>query len=194
MQRSKFRPGRAAQLGVQIGQRLVEQEGDRAAYDCAADGDALALAAGELARPAVEIGLDLQHARGFPDPHGDLCLGHAGVFEAEGEVLAHAHVGIERIGLEDHGEAAVGGRHGVDDLAVDGKLAARRPVETGDHAQQRGLAAARRADEDDELAVPNLQVDVMDDVDGAERLGHIGKLDVAHGCPLISVRCRQCRW
>ena len=43
-----------AQLGVEIGERLVEQEDLRIADDGAAHGDALALAAGELARIAVE--------------------------------------------------------------------------------------------------------------------------------------------
>ncbi len=39
-----------AQRRVEIGQRLVEQEDARVAHDGAADGDALALAAGKLAR------------------------------------------------------------------------------------------------------------------------------------------------
>ena len=41
----------AAQLGVEIGQRLVEEEGDRLAHHRAAHRDALALSAREL-RPA----------------------------------------------------------------------------------------------------------------------------------------------
>ncbi len=44
-----------AQRRVEVRQRLVEQEGLGLAHDGAADGDALALAAGELARLAVEI-------------------------------------------------------------------------------------------------------------------------------------------
>ena len=43
-----------AQLGVEIRQRLVEQEHLRVAHDGAAHGDALALAAGKLARKALE--------------------------------------------------------------------------------------------------------------------------------------------
>ena len=45
---------RDAQLGIEVGQRLVEQEHLRIAHDGAAHGDALALAAGELARIAVK--------------------------------------------------------------------------------------------------------------------------------------------
>ncbi len=44
-----------AQLGIQVGQRLVHQEDLRVADDGAADGDALALAAGQGLGLAVEI-------------------------------------------------------------------------------------------------------------------------------------------
>ena len=43
------------------------------------------------------------------------------------------------------------GRNVVDELAVDVELALGDLLETGDHAQGRRLAAARRTDEDDEL-------------------------------------------
>jgi hypothetical protein len=45
-----------AQRGVEVRQRLVEQEDLGVAHDGAADGDALALAAGQLPWPAVKIG------------------------------------------------------------------------------------------------------------------------------------------
>ena len=52
-----------AQLGVEVGERLVEQEQRRVAHQRPAHGDALALAAGELARLAVEQRLDLEQCR-----------------------------------------------------------------------------------------------------------------------------------
>ena len=52
-----------AQLCVEIGQRLVEQEDPRIAHDGAADGDALALAAGELARIAARARRDARASR-----------------------------------------------------------------------------------------------------------------------------------
>ena len=56
-----------AQLGVEVGQRLVEQEHLRVAHDGAAHRDALALAAGQLLRLAVDQLDDVEHARGFVD-------------------------------------------------------------------------------------------------------------------------------
>ena len=72
MQTGELGTGRDAQLGIEIRQRLVEQEGDRAAHDGAADGDALALAAGQLAGAAVEKLLDVEHAGGLGNTVGDL--------------------------------------------------------------------------------------------------------------------------
>jgi hypothetical protein len=56
-----------AQLGVQVGQRLVEQEHLGVAHDRAAHGHALALAAGELAREAIEQLRQVQDARRVVD-------------------------------------------------------------------------------------------------------------------------------
>ncbi|MNW02764.1 hypothetical protein D3C71_1986000 [compost metagenome] len=67
MQRRQFRTGRNTQFGIKVGERLVQQESRRAAHDCAADGDTLALPPGKLPRTTVHIGLNLQHARGFID-------------------------------------------------------------------------------------------------------------------------------
>ena len=56
-----------AQLGVEVGQRLVEQKDLGIAHDRAAHGDALALAAGQLPRLAVEQVGDVENAGGLLD-------------------------------------------------------------------------------------------------------------------------------
>ena len=60
-------------------------------------------------------------------------------------------------------------------------VAAADLLEAGDDAQQRGLAAAGGADEDDELAVRDVEVDAVDDVDGAEGLLDVDELQLSHG-------------
>ena len=79
---------------------------------------------------------------------------------------------IERVVLEHHRDVAILGLELVDDAVADGDLAAGDRLEPGDHAQQGRLAAARRADDDDELAVGDLAVDAVDDLDAAVGLAH----------------------
>ena len=55
-------------------------------------------------------------------------------------------------------------------VAVDQHAARGRILQPGDDAQQRRLAAAGRADEDDELAVLHLEVDALQHLDLAEGL------------------------
>ena len=92
------------------------------------------------------------------------------VLEAEAEVLLDAHVRVERVGLEHHRHAAGRGQQVVAARAVDADLAGGHLLEPGDHPQQRGLAAARGADEDGERAVVDGEVDAVDDLERLEAL------------------------
>ena len=170
-----------AQCGIEVGQRLVEQEDLRLAHDGTADRDALALAAREFARAALQQRLELQDARGLGDARLDLGLGRSGEPEAEAHVGGNVHVGVERVGLEHHGDLALRGREIVHLAAADGDGAARYGLQPGDGAQQGGLAAARGADEDDEGAVLDGEVDVLQDLDGAEGLLQVLDQDFGHG-------------
>jgi hypothetical protein len=142
-----------AQGGVQVRQRFVEQEGRGFAHDGAADGDALALAARQLAGPAVKIVRQVQHLGGMGHAAVLFGLVHARHLQRKGDVLAHRHVRVKRVGLEHHGQAALGGRQVGRIAAVDLDRARGGILKPRDQAQQGGLAAARRADEDDEFAV-----------------------------------------
>ena len=121
----------------------------------------------------------------------DLGLAPAAELQPEGDVAIDRHMGIEGIGLEDHGDAPLGGRQLVDSPPADGKLPGPDRLQPGDDAQQRGLAAAGGTDEDAELAVLHLQIDVVQDLDGAEGFGDAAQGDVGHGyftAPAVSPR------
>ncbi len=172
-----------AQLGVEVRQRLVEQEHLRVPHDGAAHGDALALAARELARLALEQLLDAEYLGGVLDALLDLRLGKLPHLEAEGHVVVHAHVRVQSVVLEHHGDVAVLGRQIVDDPVADGDLAGGDLLETCDHAERRGLAAARRPDEDHELLVADRQVDVLDGVHLVVLLVELPQHDLRHERP-----------
>ena len=131
-----------AELGVQVRQRLVEQEDLGIAHDRPAHRDALALAAGERLGLAVEKLGNVEDARRLVDPSLDLGLGIALEPQPERHVLGHRHVWVERVVLEHHRDVPVLRRHVVDDDVVDRDLAVGDLLEPGDHAERRRLAAA----------------------------------------------------
>ena len=159
-----------AQLGVEIGQRLVEQEELGIAHQRPSHRDALALAAGQLAGLAVEQRLDLQQRGDARDRRVLLGLRHAAALHAEGHVLARGHRRVKRVGLEHHGDVAILRRDRIDQPSVDANLALADAFEARDHREQRRLAAAGRADERDELAGLRLEIDALQHLDRAEAL------------------------
>ena len=58
-------------------------------------------------------------------------------------------------------------------------------LEAGDHAQRRGLAAAARAEQREELAGRDVQVYAAHGLEVAEALGEIYELDVSPAWPSL---------
>ena len=147
-----------AQLGVEVGQRLVEQEQARLAHDGARQRAALLLAARELAGLAIEQMVDLDLARGFLHRGLDLGRRELGHLQREGDVLVHGHVRVERVALEHHGDVALArvGRCDVPPSIID--PAGGRRIEARQDAQRGALAGAGRAQQHEELAGLDLEV------------------------------------
>ena len=122
-------------------------------------------------------------------------LRHAAHPEREADVLVDRHVRVERIALKHHGDVAVAGVDIVHQLAVHDDVAFRRIFEAGDHPHRRGLAAARRAEKDDELLVGDVEVHLLDADHGAPALLDVLQFDTCHSCqpltaPMVRPRLR----
>ena len=102
---------------------------------------------------------------------GDLVLGPLADLQAEGDVLRHGHVLEDRVVLEHEADVALLRRQlgGLDALDADRALVG--GVEAGDDPQQRGLAAARRAEQRRQLAGRQGHDDVVEGDEVAEPLG-----------------------
>ncbi len=170
-----------AQLSVEVRQRLVEEEDLRVAHNGSAHGDALALAAGELARIASKELGQAENLRRLVDAFFDEALLGAPELQREAHVVGDRHVRIERVVLEHHGDVALFRRHVVDHALANHDVASGYLLQPGDHAKKRRLPAARRADENDEFAVGDINVYAVNDFNRAE-----GLTDFA--------QCHRCHW
>ena len=184
------------QLGVQVGKRFIHKQDLRSGSKRAGDGHALLLTAGKLAGIAMLKLFDAQHLEQLTDALVDLLFVPLQVFQAEGDVLANGHVGPKRVVLEQEAHVAlVGGQvdarvHVKDDLAVNGNLALRGGLETRDHTQGRGLAAAAGAQQSDESVGRDGQVQIVDGDELAKALGYVFQNDLRHLNHLLPCRLK----
>ena len=98
-------------------------------------------------------------------------LVHLAQLEAVGHVVEDVVVRQQGVALEHHGGVALVGGELVDGLAAQVDLALVRALEAGDHAQDRGLAAAGGAQQAHELARGDVDVGVVHGVEVLARLG-----------------------
>ena len=174
--------GLHAQLGVEVRQRLVHQEHLRLAHDRPTHRHPLALPARQLGRLAIEVLLEVEDAGRLAHPPGPLFLRHPLHLEVEADVLGDRHVRVQGVGLEHHRDVAVLRRQRGDVAIADVDRPLVDRLEPGQHPQRRRLAASRRADEHEELAVGDGQVEVVDGgvLEPAVRARRAGERHLGH--------------
>jgi hypothetical protein len=145
------------ELRIEVRERLVHQEHLRLPHERPSQRDPLALAAGQLARLALEQRIDPEQPGRLLHAPRHLRAVDLADAQAEREVLADAHLRVERVVLEDHGDVALARRQRVDHAVADADVAGRERLEPGEQPQRRRLARARRPDDDHELAVADLE-------------------------------------
>ena len=122
----------------------------------------------------------VHHGEGFT--HTGLHFGtrNAAALQTEGDVLRDRHMRKEGVALKDHpGIAAV--RWESRDIALAKEdLPGCDIHEAGKHSQGRGLAAAARAKQGEELAVMDGQIETLNDLDVAVGLADGIEVDCGH--------------
>ena len=172
-----------AQLQVERGERLVEQQHARTAHECARDGDALLLSAGQARDVAALKARELDEREHFVDLLLDLVARQLLLAQRERHVFKHVQVGEESVALKDGVDVALVRRDVVDALAKEENVALIRRFEAADHAQGRSLAAAGRAEQRQKFVVVNVEVDAVENGLAIKLLGDVPELnDFFHGC------------
>ena len=100
---------------------------------------------------------DAEHSCSFGHLHRNFRLWHFTHLERECHVFEDRHVWIERIVLKDHRYIAVLWFERDHAFAIDPDVAAVELLEAGEHPERRRLAAAARAEQDEELAVGDVE-------------------------------------
>ena len=150
-----------AQLRIQIGKRFIHQKHIGLDHQRARQRHALLLSAGQRIGHTIRILIDLYQLQELFRFGSDHVLGHLPVLQTEGNVLAHGHVREDRIVLEYHADVSLAGIHIVDQRIVKIKFAVFNRVESGNHAQQRGLSAAGRPQQREEFTVAYIQTQIV---------------------------------
>ena len=148
---------RAAQLhpdfGVQSAQRLVQQQHFRLVSQGARQGNALLLPARELLGHAVAQPCQPYQVEQLVAALAALGGGRFADAQPELHVLRHRHVLEQGIVLEDKPHPALLGRQVSHIPPVQQHPPVIHPRQAGDQAQDGGLSAAARAEQDEELAI-----------------------------------------
>ena len=157
-----------AQFGIEIRQRLIEQQQIRPNHQRPREGHALLLPTRKLVGHLLRPLLHLHNGQSFG--YARLFLGRAqgAHFQAVNDILRNSEMGPERVILEYHAGVAAMRRHVIHWSVSKENLAAIRLIEACDQAQQGRLAAARRPKQKEKLLRTDFQGNVLQDCRAAK--------------------------
>ncbi|MCY1285229.1 hypothetical protein D9M70_341560 [compost metagenome] len=187
LQALEFQLHLPTQLLVQRAQRLVEQQHARTLDQRAGQRHPLTLAAGQLVRAARGEFLQVGGRQHGVHTLGDLVLGQALHLQAVGDVVAHVHGGEQRVRLEHQVQRPAVRRDRRDVPAIQVDAARGRRLESGEHSQERALAAAGGTEQGEELVLADGERHVVHGLTLAVALAHLVQgqqrgFVIAHSC------------
>jgi hypothetical protein len=169
-----------AQLGVERGQRLVEQQHCRMRDQRPADRHPLLLAAGKLVRIAFAEAGQAHILEGFADLAGNLRRRRLRHLQRKCDVALDRHVRKQRVTLEYRAHRPFFRRPVGQVGAVEQDAPAVGQIEPCDHAQQCRLAAAGRPEQSEKLAGLDVDADAVDRRELTEPARHVLDFEQRH--------------
>ena len=169
-----------AHFRIQCTEGLIEQQHLRLDGQRARERDTLPLTTGKLMRVAIRQPVELNELQQLMHASADFFLGGTQCTrphtQPECDVFKNAHMSEQRVMLEYKPHLAFlhTGVGGV--FVVEKDAPAVGLLQTGDHAQQRCLTRARRAQQRDQFAGLDFQADAIERIERPETLGYIEDL------------------
>jgi hypothetical protein len=183
LQRPDFSPHLVTQLGVEIRQRFIHQADARLRNNGAPERHALALPAGQLRRLALEQLFETDDLRHALKPLVALGAGYPAHAQAEDDILGHAQMRKQGVGLEDHRDLALGRRQMGDVGTADGNRTTVELFEACDQTKRCGFAAAGWTKQHQQRAFLCRETDVVDGPHRAPILGNVIQRNRRHDLP-----------
>ena len=162
-----------AHLQVKGGKRLVKEQHLRLVYDGSGYGYALLLTARQRVHIPVLIVGHAHHLQHLPHAFVDLGLRHLLELQTESDVVIHIQMREQGVTLEDGVDRPFVRRHISDVRTVYKYFSGVRGAEACDHTQERGLSAARRTEEGQELALLDRNAHIVQDALVPETFGYV---------------------
>ena len=126
----------------------------------------------------------MQHLRGPLNPALNFSLGHALDTQTKRHVALHRHGRIKGIGLKHHADIAVSRIGPCHVMSTNFDAPVAHIDQAGNAVQQGGLAATRRPEQHQELALLHIKIEILDDFVCAEANTQFVDADTAHGLAL----------
>jgi hypothetical protein len=161
------------ELEIEGGKGFVEEKNLGTVDDRPCDRDPLLLTSRDMRRTLVRVVLHLDQIKGPVDgtvPLGATLLRHP---KTEGDVLPNRHVREEGIALKDRVDRAPLGGNVGDVFSVEDDPPRIGRLETGNHAEERRLAAAGRTQQTEHLSLANIEGHLAHRGVVAEELGDL---------------------
>ncbi|MNI17654.1 hypothetical protein D3C73_710330 [compost metagenome] len=171
-----------AQIGVEVGQRFIEQQHRWLDHQSPSQSYTLALAAGQLPWVALCVLVQANQFQNPLNPLLDLGIRHLAHAQAEGDVVLDGHVREQRVTLEHHTQATAGGLGMGDVTTVQDDTPAGDFNEPGDHLQGGGFTASGRTEQGNEFAFLHREVGGDHGVDFTVAFAEFFKLQKSHDC------------
>ena len=177
---ANFRTHFQAQLGIQIGEWLIQQQALGADHQRARQGYALLLPTGELLDFAGAEAVQLYLLQCLRHSVLDLLAWALPLLQAEGHVLRYVEVWPQGVALKHHARAALVRWQPRHVLIIKPDLARIWRVEARDVAEQGGLATAAGPQQEEQLPGVDLQVHAAQYNTAAESFGEFLDCDRDH--------------
>ena len=162
-----------AQLQIECGKRFVKKQHLRLQHKGARDGNTLLLTAGEARYVSLFKALQVYEPEHFRHLLADLLLRHLAHPETIRDVFVYVVVRKQGITLKNGVDLPFVRRHTIHAFAVKKHFAAVRFEKARDEAEGRRFAAARGAEQCDKFAVPDRQIQIVQNLLAIEFDGDI---------------------